>query len=74
MSIGAVMARPKKKATARASKPLKTIGFKATAQWAEWLDKAARHFRTTNAGLIDRALAEWTAERGFGDPPPERIP
>lgn len=50
------------------------IGIKATPEWSEWLARAAKHFRTTSAGLIDRALAEWTAAQGFKEAPPERVP
>jgi hypothetical protein len=52
----------------------KTIGVRATAEYAEWLERLAKHYRTTVAGVIDRALAEWTETEGYPERPPERTP
>lgn len=52
----------------------KTIGVRATAEYAEWLERLAKHYRTTVAGVIDRALAEWTEAAGYPERPPERTP
>lgn len=41
---------------------------------ANWLDRLARKHRTTIAGVMDRAIAEWAASQGFEEPPPERMP
>lgn len=69
----AVMGRPKRKAPKADASP-KTIGIRATPEWAEWLENVARHYRTTVAGVIDRALTEWTSANGYPDAPPERTP
>lgn len=68
----ATMARPKKRAEKKAPVGHRTIGVRASAEWSEWLEKLAAHFRTTNAGIIDRALAEWAESNGFPEKPPER--
>lgn len=72
MSVGTLtMARPKPKA-----EPLKpkTIGVRATGEWAEWIERGAKHCRTDVAKLIDAAVVDYLRERGFVEPPPERIP
>lgn len=69
----AVMAKAKKTIQGEPS-PLRTIGIKASTEWAEWLERLARHQRTTVASLIDRALAEHARSVQFEDQPPERIP
>ena len=67
------MGRPKKSAPKGAPKP-RTIGVRATGEWAEWLEQAARHCRTDIAKLIDAAVVDYVKARGFEVPPPERIP
>jgi hypothetical protein len=68
----AVMARSKSKPKGPA--PLKTIGIKASVEWADWLEGLAKHQRTTVASLIDRALEQHAQSVGYKDAPPERIP
>jgi hypothetical protein len=51
-----------------------TVRVYATARWAEWLERGARHCRTDVAKLIDAAVADYLRARGFDEPPPERIP
>jgi hypothetical protein len=69
----AVMARPKQTKD-KGPSPLRTIGIKASQPWAEWLERFAKHQRTTVASLVDRALAQHAESEGFKDVPPERIP
>lgn len=52
----------------------RSLGIRATAEWAEWLEELARHYRTTVSGVIDRAMAEWSESEGRLEPPPSRIP
>jgi hypothetical protein len=73
MPLGAIVGRPKKLAGKKAAGP-KTIGVRSTAEWADWLDRAARHCRTDIAKLIDASVAEYVKARGFTENPPERIP
>jgi hypothetical protein len=70
------MASPKQKPKSKAeSKPtVKTVGIRTSAEWAEWVERLAKHYRTTVSGVIDRALAEWTAAEGYEEKPPERNP
>ncbi len=67
------MGRPKSK-KGKATPPLKTLGIKASEPWAEWLERFAKHQRTTVASLIDRSLAKQAEAEGFDEPPPERVP
>lgn len=74
MSSGVMVGRPKKQTGDK--KPLvpKTIGVRSTGEWADWIERGARHCRTDVAKLIDAAVAEYVKARGFDEPPPERIP
>lgn len=65
--------RPKKKRKVGAPSP-KTIGFRVSGEYGEWLEGLARRYRTTLAGLIDRAVAEWAENEGYEEKPPERMP
>jgi hypothetical protein len=52
----------------------KNISFRVSGEYSEWLERLAKRHRTTLAGLIDRAIAEWAESQGFDEPPPERMP
>lgn len=47
------------------------LSLKGTPEWSEWLGNLSAKFRTTKAGIIDRALAEF-AQRNEYQEPPER--
>ena len=64
------MARPKAKPKGKTI--AKTIAFKVSDPYAEWVDRFASFNRSTNAGLIDQALAEFAKIKGFTESPPER--
>jgi hypothetical protein len=68
------MARTKQRPKKAAPKLLKTVGVRATIDWADWLERASRHCRTDVAKLIDAAVADYVKTRGFDETPPERIP
>ena len=68
------MSRPKKRPKAAAKKPPRTVGVRTTAEWAEWLERGAKHCRTDVAKLIDASVADYLKVRGFDETPPERIP
>jgi hypothetical protein len=72
MATEALMAKPKRKPSSKASSEPKTIGIRSSPAWAEWLDRCAAHNRTTVAGLIDQAITRYAREIGFTEPPPER--
>lgn len=69
----ATVGRPKKQAGKSDLSP-KTIGYRVSGEYGEWLDKLARRYRTTVSGIMDRAIAEWAASENFEEPPPERMP
>jgi hypothetical protein len=75
VTSGAIaVGRPKKKAAQSRSSGPRTIGVRATGEWAEWLERAAKHCRTDLAKFIDAATTEYAKARGFDEPPPPRIP
>lgn len=70
----AVMAKAKSSGKGKPDSGPKTVGIRVSAEYAEWLDRLAKHYRTTVAGVIDRALAEWTEAEGYSERPPYRTP
>ena len=70
----APMARPKTKKRSETDLEIRTIGVRATKDWADWLERAAKHNRITVASFLDRAAAEHAKETGFDEPPPPRLP
>lgn len=73
MSVGELeVGRPKKQA--KPEPKAKTIGVRASVEYAEWVERAAKHCRTDVAKLIDAALAEYVRNRGFEESPPDRVP
>ena len=73
MQSGTAMGRPKRLANKPPTGP-KTIGVRASAEWAAWLDRAVRHCRTDTAKFIDAAAADYAKANGFDEVPPERNP
>jgi hypothetical protein len=72
MAAGMTVGRPKKQAK-RSTGP-RTIGVRSSPEWAEWLERAAKHCRTDIAKLIDASVADYVRARGFTEAPPERVP
>ena len=69
------MGRPKKQVDDGNPPPEKrSIGMRVSVDYADWLEKLAKHYRTNVAGIIDRALAEWSQSEGYEHLPPERNP
>ena len=68
------MGRPKKASKSNEIYKSKTIGFRVSNEYGEWLERLAKRYRTTVAGLMDRAVAEWAESQGYAEPPPERMP
>lgn len=48
---------------------VKSVAFRVSAEYSEWLDRMAIHNRTTIAGLMDQALARYAKETDFEGPP-----
>jgi hypothetical protein len=63
------MARPKKK-----KGEVKRLVVQASIDWADLVERGAKHCRTDVSKLIDVALADYLRARGFTDPPPDRTP
>lgn len=72
--VGAAMAKPKRKAKLAAKQETKTIGLRATLEWAEWIERGAKFCRTDVAKLIDNAVVDYLKGRGFPEEAPERMP
>jgi hypothetical protein len=70
MAVGATMARPKKDEKSE-PKP-RTLGIRASGEWADWLERAAKHDRAKVAAFLDRAAAHYAKAIGFNEAPPER--
>lgn len=68
MSTG-LMARPKKSASAPEPK---TIAMRTSGEYAAWVERLAKHNRSTVAGLLDQALVDYAKSVGFTEEPPER--
>ena len=64
------MARPKK--TVKAEAKPRTIGIRASGEWADWLERVAKHDRLTVSTLVDRAAALYAKSIGFAEDPPDR--
>lgn len=69
-----LVGRAKKGAPKPAEPKPRTVGVRASGEWADWLERAARHCRTDIAKLIDSSVVEYVKVRGFTEAPPERIP
>jgi hypothetical protein len=72
MLPGTTIGRPKK-AEKKGLRP-RTVGVRASGEWADWVEELAKHCRTDIAKLIDSALAAHAKAVGFGKTPPERVP
>jgi hypothetical protein len=72
MPPGTTMGRPKK-GSKKGPQP-RTVGVRASGEWADWLDEFADHCRTDIAKLIDEALVAHAKVRGFDKVPPRRVP
>ena len=70
------MARPKKGAKGKAPAPLKTVGFKASEEWSEWLAPAGQALsaRPTPASSTEPTRGWDQRGEGFEETPPERTP
>jgi hypothetical protein len=71
---GGVMAKPKAKRgrpVAR-DKTARTLGYRVSPAYLQWIGKAAVVNRSSISGLIDQAVAKYARDIGVVDPPPER--
>lgn len=63
---------PNPKGDSDGSRKATVLAIKGSAEWKEWLDRAARHCRVSTSALVDLALTRYVKEQGFDDPPPQR--
>ncbi len=68
-----IRGKARKKAHTQPGEPIKTVGIRATPEWAEWLERAATFCRTDTSKLIDAALVDYMRARGFSEDPPPRL-
>jgi uncharacterized protein (DUF1778 family) len=52
----------------------RTVGIRVSADYADWLARAAEYDRVTIAAFVDRAAADRASQIGFEEAPPRRIP
>lgn len=72
---GTAVGRPKKILPKGKTEPDgKSVGFRVSSEYAVWLEGLAERYRTTVAGVIDRALAEWSKSEEYEIKPPKRVP
>jgi uncharacterized protein (DUF1778 family) len=45
---------------------------RGSAEWRDWIKRAAEYERTTVADFIDRAAADRARQNGFKEAPPKR--
>ncbi len=74
MSLGTLNVGRRKKIPKKGAAKPKTIGYLVSGEYGEWQERLARHYRTTLAGVIDRAIGEWAESEGYSEKPPERMP
>jgi hypothetical protein len=67
MTVG-LMAKPKARKS-ESPKPAKTIGFRVSGAYAEWIEEFASSERMSVATLIDRAVASYAKDNSFREPP-----
>jgi hypothetical protein len=72
MTGAATVGRPKKGSRTGQPPQPKTIGLRVSGEYGEWLERLAKRHRTTVAGIIDRAVAEWAESQGYEEAPPTR--
>jgi hypothetical protein len=66
------------KAKARRGRPavkdksFKTLGYRVSSPYLEWITQAASVNRSSVSGLIDQAVAKYARDIGVTTPPPDR--
>jgi hypothetical protein len=65
-------AKAKRGRPAAKDKSFKTLGYRVSSTYLEWITRAASVNRSSVSGLIDQAVAKYAREIGVTDPPPVR--
>lgn len=71
MSETATMARPKKQPD-KAPDGGKIVGVRVSVAYAAWIDRLAKHNRSSVSVLFDQAMSKYAKEIGFTEEAPER--
>jgi len=72
------MAKPKAKAKTGRGRPtvknksFKTLGYRVSSSYLQWISQTASANRSSVSGLIDQAVAKYARDIGVTDPPPDR--
>lgn len=71
---GATMAKTKAKRgrPMAKDKSAKTLGYRVSPDYLEWITRAAKANRSSISGLIDQAVARYAQALGMTEPPPDR--
>ena len=76
--VAGVRTMAKTKATAGRGRPpgrgksYKTLGYRVSERYLEWITKAAAANRSTVSGFLDQAAARYAREIGVSELPPDR--
>jgi hypothetical protein len=63
---------PKRGRPKAGAKTMKTLGYRVTPQYLEWLEKVANANGSTISRLIDEALRNYAPQKGVAEPAPKR--
>ena len=80
MMATTTMAKAKAKAKAKRGRPavavqdksFKTLGYRVSSTYLEWITRTTSANRSSVSGLIDQAVAKYAREIGVTEPPPDR--
>ncbi len=72
MSGSIAMAKKKTSSKAPRSGTMTTRAFRMSEAYAEWLEQAAAHDRSSVAAFLDRAAAHYAKVIGVSKAPPDR--
>lgn len=75
MVVSTVMGKKKRKAETKKAAGVQratVLTIRGTDEWRAWVERLAKHARSSVSTLVDHALAEFAANHSFEEPPPER--
>jgi hypothetical protein len=73
--VGTLMAKPKSKATTKATGSTRqptAITIRGSKEWRDWLERGAEHCLTDVSKLVDVAVMQYLRAQGFDEPRPKR--
>jgi len=72
MAMAKAKAKTRRGRPAAKDKAIKTLGYRVSQAYLDWITQAAEANRSTVSVLIDQAVAEYARRIGLGDDPPDR--